>query len=487
MSRVQAFLLTLLTLVCASFARAKIDESDFDTASIIERDVVIVGGGASGTYAAVRLREDLNTSIVVVEPKNRLGGHVDTYVVPETNTTLEFGVQSYMQYGPTLAFFERFGVDLGPFASKRLTTINVDVETGKELVYTAPALNDTTEDLQKWEEFVQKYDSLVEPGFWNFPPPDKIPADLLMPFGQFAREQGIEAAVPRIVTISGVGIGALQDLPTLQVVQAFGYAVTQGVVDGTFLQPKVSNSLLYQRAYELLKDDVRLGSTIQETERDSTGVRIVIQSEADETKTLIKAKKVLWTPYPSQDNLEPFDQDVKELDVFKPWVPEWDYVGVASIPCIPENTSVQYMPKAVEPSDHLAIRDYPYYLTVGTTGPSGLDLFRVMLGANFSVTYEEAKEIVTSSVQKLIDAGTLDYPGQCEVDIKALSSHTGVLWPRESEAFEEGFIQKLYSLQGYRSTWWTGRSWCEEYSSNVWTFTDTVLERLIESLSECDP
>jgi hypothetical protein len=269
----------------------------------------------------------------------------------------------------------------------------------------------------------------------------------------------------------------------LHVVQAFGRAVAEGVVEGTLIQPTVSNSLLYQRAYELLKDDVRLGATIQVTERDSQGVRIVIQSESNNVKTLIKAKRVLWTPYPSQENLKTFDQDDKELRMFKPWVPKWEYVGVASIPCIPENTSIQYLPREVEPSNHLAVRDHPYSLTLGTTGPSGLNLFRVMLGANYSVTYEDARELIISGVQKLIAAETVNHTGHCEVDIKALSAHNGVIWPRNSEALNNGFIQELYSLQGYRNTWWTGRSWCEEYSSNVWTFTDTVLERLLKTFA----
>ncbi|KAF1976990.1 hypothetical protein BU23DRAFT_453546, partial [Bimuria novae-zelandiae CBS 107.79] len=237
---------------------------------------------------------------------------------------------------------------------------------------------------------------------------------------------------------------------------------------------------LYQRAYDLLKEDVFLHSTIEETERDSTGVRIVIQSNG-KAKTLIKAKRVLWTPSPSQDNLKTFDQDEQETSVFQRWVPSWSYVGVAQIPFIPENYSITYLPKNVVPSNHLAIRDYPYSLSLGTTGPAGLNLFRVMLGANFSVTYKEAETTVIAGVQKLVEAGTVNCTGQCEVKIEAISAHPGVLWPRGSDVIEHGFVQELSSLQGHRSTWWTGRSWCGEYSSNVWTFTDTVLERLLNS------
>lgn len=37
-----------------------------------EVDVLVVGGGATGAYAAVRLREDFNKTVLVVEKANRL-------------------------------------------------------------------------------------------------------------------------------------------------------------------------------------------------------------------------------------------------------------------------------------------------------------------------------------------------------------------------------------------------------------------------------
>jgi ribulose 1,5-bisphosphate synthetase/thiazole synthase len=60
--------------------------------TVLNTDVAIIGGGAAGTYAAVRLREDFNTRIVLMEPRDYLGGSVSTHVVPETNTTFEYGV-----------------------------------------------------------------------------------------------------------------------------------------------------------------------------------------------------------------------------------------------------------------------------------------------------------------------------------------------------------------------------------------------------------
>ena len=44
----------------------------FAPEDVITKDVAIVGGGGSGTYAAVRLREDLNQSIVLVEAQDHL-------------------------------------------------------------------------------------------------------------------------------------------------------------------------------------------------------------------------------------------------------------------------------------------------------------------------------------------------------------------------------------------------------------------------------
>jgi len=65
-------------LALATTGLAAIDESAFAAGDIITKDVAIIGGGASGTYAAVRLREDHDVSIELIEIDDHLGGHVNT-------------------------------------------------------------------------------------------------------------------------------------------------------------------------------------------------------------------------------------------------------------------------------------------------------------------------------------------------------------------------------------------------------------------------
>ncbi|KAF2657768.1 hypothetical protein K491DRAFT_714231 [Lophiostoma macrostomum CBS 122681] len=100
-----------LALAIAEFDAQALSQVESQV-DVVEKDVAIIGGGAAGTYAAVRLSQDLNTTIELIEQQARLGVHVETYTVPETNTTLEHGVQFYVRDGLAVNFVERFGLDI---------------------------------------------------------------------------------------------------------------------------------------------------------------------------------------------------------------------------------------------------------------------------------------------------------------------------------------------------------------------------------------
>lgn len=44
----------------------------FELPDVLFKDVVIIGGGASGAYAGVRLRDDYSKSVAIVEIQDRL-------------------------------------------------------------------------------------------------------------------------------------------------------------------------------------------------------------------------------------------------------------------------------------------------------------------------------------------------------------------------------------------------------------------------------
>lgn len=66
--------ITKCAFLCAALAGAGAGAGA--NAQADEVDILVVGGGASGSYAAVRLREDFNKTIMVVEKANRLVSHL---------------------------------------------------------------------------------------------------------------------------------------------------------------------------------------------------------------------------------------------------------------------------------------------------------------------------------------------------------------------------------------------------------------------------
>ena len=70
--------LSLAISVCLFLCSEGALVGDYAFDRIIHRDVAIIGGGAAGTYSAVRLK-DMGKSVVVIEKDSVLGGMTDTY------------------------------------------------------------------------------------------------------------------------------------------------------------------------------------------------------------------------------------------------------------------------------------------------------------------------------------------------------------------------------------------------------------------------
>lgn len=475
---------TIFTLLLEISAASVIyDGRAAPSQQVINTDIAIIGGGSAGTYAAIRLREDFNKSIVLIESRASLDGYVETYHLPETNITFDYGVQFYIRNEAATNFFARFDVALQPYSARPLNTINVDVETGKELKdYITPTEDATRDALNRWLTIVSKYQDYLEPGYWGFPQPANIPAELLIPFGGFAKSHDLDAAIPRIIEISGVGYGGIGNLITLHIMQAFGATITQQVLENQLVVPVGSSSPLYERALALLGKDVLLSSVVLEVNRTWTSATLRVKQ--GDTEYLINAKRILYTLPPKVSDMEAYHLDASETAVFSEFTNIAEYVGVAKISCIPENYCVDYIPAAVVPSNQLALRDWPYSLRLDSIGPSSSGLFRVMGGANFTQSTKDFEGLVVDEVRNLLAAGTV--AGTCNVRFEALSDHSRPVWQQTAEQIKAGFVQNLNALQDYHGMYYSGSTWGAPYSSLIWANTDILLGLMIKALKH-DP
>lgn len=111
---VKAFSSGLLALSAISSAFAALDASNFKLFEVVEKDVVIIGGGATGAHAAVRLREDYKKSVFVIEKDSVLvrlclknKGQRTTNVAEDDKVDTNIAIHRVAMLTPTMTRRER--------------------------------------------------------------------------------------------------------------------------------------------------------------------------------------------------------------------------------------------------------------------------------------------------------------------------------------------------------------------------------------------
>ena len=248
---------------------ATIDPTAYATSSIITRDVCIIGGGSTGTYSAIRL-SDLGKSVVVVEAKDRLGGHTNTYTDPSTNETVDYGVVVFHDLDIVKKYFARFDIPLtiADLSSPGVVGEYVDFRTGKVVPgYTDP---DPSAAFAAYGAQLAKYPYL-EAGF-DLPYP--VPADLLLRFGDFIKKYNLQTLPPTLFYYVQ-GFGDLLQQYTLYVFKNWGLGVLQSLQTGFLTTARHDNSEIYVRARAELGQNVLLQSHVLATDRSGPdGVKV---------------------------------------------------------------------------------------------------------------------------------------------------------------------------------------------------------------------
>ncbi|KAK8092877.1 hypothetical protein PG999_014464 [Apiospora kogelbergensis] len=453
----------------ASFLVAEAAAGLCAKADTVERDVVVIGGGAAGAHAAVWLR-DHGKTVALVEKKDTLGGHTAVYHDPATGTPINVGVQAWMEYKDTFDFVTRMGVSTnGSMHFAALTSQYVDFQTGRPVDgYVAPADAAKFAALQVYLDACEKYEDMLLPGFFKFPPPGQIPEDLLMPFGDFVAKHNISAAVPQLWQSTVQGVGDFMHVPTMYIMQASPAPMVRALLGKGAAAVPPSGSLheLYERVADFLGDDVQYSSqAVASTRTEADGVSVVVQSSVDDGKNCtIHAKRLLIAIEPTAANMAPFDLEPAESDVLNRLGYTTVYAGIVRHPALKVGTSYGNTLPGAAPADYTV---YPLPAQVGRF--DYLDMTSDMFS-------------FTATIEDMVATGVANGSAQAPVEFPVFADH-GMMHSRVSaEELRAGFIQRQLSLQGRRSTWYTGAAFTSAFSTVLWEYNNVLLPDVIKGI-----
>lgn len=364
-----------------------------------------------------------------------------------------------------------------------VTTEYIDFTTGQVVDFIPPEFPDQMEALAKFLAIVEPWENLTQPGYFNFPEPEDIPADLLIPFGDFVVKHGLENALPIVYQSTGLGLGNMTNEVTLFVLQSFGAPMARAILglQDSFIPASGRIQDLYDAVADLLGKDVLYSSKVFETRRTKSGIAAQIRSSKDGKVTRVLARRLLIAIEPTKGNMAPFALDNNEQDVLSKFTYTQEFAGIISNDALAENFSYFNLPPNAAPNNYLSYPEVPFTARIDDLGSSH---FRVITIGGNDFTEKGAKRLLQTDLNTLADAGILNDQDVGKADWLAFSTH-GPMHARVSvKDIKNGFFQKLNALQGQRSTWWTGGAWSVNFQTTLWQYDDIIIPKLLKGLED---
>lgn len=432
------------SLFAALLATAWADSSRFDPASysssnVIKRDFAIIGGGATGTYAAISLK-DLSKSFAVVEKTNKLGGHTHSYQDPDSGKYVNYGVQLYYNSSVVRDFFTRLNASYTNLERTQLgdPTIYADLEA-KELMPNYSAGSAGQDYLDVLDEYAPAVDDL---SYLETP----VDSDLLLKWPDYIRKHNISYLSAVASFNRPAAPGTLLDDITLYTLNQFNHINQHDyTLGGSIVNADRDNSQMYRNAQEELGDSVLYQSTVIAASRGEDEVRLVVQT-SDGIKLIIAKQLIIAMPQ-TVDNMKYFDLDAEETALISKIRGGFYYGGAVNNTGLNE-TAAYYNRGINTPWNVTKLPGILSFL------PSPADSFHFYwYTSDEASSRQQVEEAAARAIETLqgLQNLTRTKPGFADYwDFSPIKLTV------PAEDIQEGFYEKFKSLQGYRNTWYTG-------------------------------
>ncbi|KAJ5177207.1 uncharacterized protein N7482_003084 [Penicillium canariense] len=453
----------LASVIPLAFAVSADSTTGFSAENIITRDVCILGGGATGTYAAVQLREQ-GHSVALIEKKDRLGGHAETLYL-DNGEYVNYGVEGYFNNDITKNFFDQLDVNYEALLPGSILIENVNFNTGKR-VLPGNGILGTVAGAALYRAAIEQFDYLASGAYYL---PDEVPEVLLRPFREFVDTHALQGAMD-VIFMFAENVGDILNAPLLYVIQNFGITHIDALLEGGYIRPKNGTNELFSKAAKYIDEqNIFYGTTVSQVKRNSSGVEMVVQI-ADGTRKLIKAKKLLVTFPPTLSALSGFDLRTEESSLFSKWNHKNYYAAAITNTGLPDGVNIANTNPENQPG---SLPLPPFQWQLEYSGVPGYFMTKIVAEGNF--TAEDAKALIVSDLKRMNQTGTFSTK---EPEIAAFASHSPETLIVSTGDIKDGFYRKLYALQGQQSTYYTGYTFCTDYSTPLWNYTGSVLDMM---------
>lgn len=446
-------------------AAAKRDNAGtFPVVRQLEVDVAIIGGGSSGMYSATRLHQ-MNKTVVVVEPRNQTGGHVDTFTDPVTGSTFDVGVLYYHNISVVTNFADYLGIPMAPVSlqsSSQNNTFLLDFTTASIVPPQDLAMGDPTSAFLRYYEILSQYPYLVS----GFHLPSPVPPDFYLPWGQYISKYNL-TGLAFDVDIFNQGWAHILGTPTLYILKGFGQLLLQSFFSGFELATaRHNNQELFDAAADKIgPSSLLLNSRAERIQRSDQGVKLTVRTPHG--REVVKAKKLLITAPPLLSVLDPFLQlDDNERNIFGRFTCGYYWPAVVRDAGIPANVSIFN----ADPANPYDLADQPGIYTVIPSGVA--DLHLVYFGSPHYIPEVEVEEQILASISMVSE--TLGYNGTTP-SLAYIRSHAPYHCTVTGEDIKGGFYDRLNALQGSKSTWYNGAAFQGHDSGSIWLYTENEI------------
>ncbi len=427
----------------------------------IHRDVCILGAGASGMFAADRLRDHGHT-VAVLEKTDRVGGHSETW--RSGLKSYNIGVRVYRDTPLLRSVFAKYGVALQRI-DNHLPNRYFDSRTGERSAYEVPAPLSILDSMLRYIFLLKtRYAYVDKPGL-DLPHP--VPEELLMPFGKWLESHGL-AKKYAPMTHYLQGMGSVSRITALYAFKNLRAQIVESVLFNSFVAPVTGVEHLYHLMAERLGADLQLSASLRSVVR-TPGMPIEVVVDTPQGALRVTCDRLLVCCPPLVENLSAFDLSAAERDLFSRFKHRQYCTAIAEIDGIPTETIHSNV--AADPVNddiHPAI-----YTIMPTHAPRH---YNVLYGAEVGLPDETVKDHMVRDINKL-NFG----PGHPPVVFKRFAlfkSHYPYDLHVDPAEIRAGFYAKVNAMQGQLNTWYLGAAVDTHDTASVWAHAEKAITEM---------